>query len=299
MATDQSTLLDQILQGQELLDGIRNEMPNFDDRVCRVREVDSISGTIPYLAAKDTMGSDGGAQAVGAEPDESHFNLSNISYECKQYGRKVNVPKAVVRDLDQYMDALGEMAKTLMEQNAIARENDLAALVTDSSANGQQAVTSGTWDLPASKPVVEMLKLKNSKVPVIDTVLVGATSALELATHPDITAMAGVGFSSGAGVPTSALQDIIASIFGIAPGRVFIWDTFYNSANYGQTTALGRVTTDFFWAGAQKGLLKIAMRQMQGVLSLIEGHTSFSQAVTDTCVHKRAEVLLGAELTGI
>lgn len=299
MATDQSTLLDQILQGQELLDGIRNEMPNFDDRVCRVREVDSISGVIPYLAAKDTLGSDGGAQAVGAEPDESHFNLSNLTYECVQYGRKVAVPKAIVHDLDQYMDALGEMAKTLMEQNAIARENDLAALMTDSNYNGQQAASSGVWSLATSKPVVDILNLKLNKVPQVDTAVIGATTAIELATHPDITAMAGLGFSSSGAVATSMLQDIIGKLLGIPASRVFVWESFYNSANYGQTTSLGRVTSDFFWAGKQKGLIKCAMRGMQGNLSLIEGHTSYSQAVTDTCDFVRGEVLIGAEITGL
>jgi hypothetical protein len=299
MATDQNNLLDQILQGQELLDGIRNEMPNFDDRVCRVRDVTSISGTIPYLAAKDTMGENGGAQAPGSEPDESNFNLSSLSYDCVQYGRKVNVPKAIVVDVNQYMDALNEMARTLMEQNAIAREADLAALMTDSSANGQQAVITGAWSLATSTPVLDILTLKKNKLPKVDTCVIGATSALELATHADIAAMAGIGYASGAGVPTSALQDIVGSLLGIPASRVFIWETFYNSANYGQTTVLARVTGDFFWAGMQKGLIKTALKGMQGNLSLIEQHTSYSQAVTDTCDFVRGEVLLGAELTGL
>ena len=299
MATDQNNLLDQILQGQELLDGIRNAMPNFDDKICAVRDVPSISGTIPYLAAKDTMGSDGGAQAIGADPDESNFNLSSLAYTCVQYGRKVNVSKAVIVDLDQYMGALNEMAATLMEQNAVAREADLAVLMTASGSNGQHAAGAGVWSLSTSTPVKDILGLKLADLPRVDTCVIGATTAIELAVHPDITAMAGVGFSSGAGVPMTAVQEIVGSLLGIPASRVFIWETFYNSANYAQTTALARVTGDFFWAGMQKGLIKCSLKGMQGQLSLIEQHTSYSQAVTDTCTYLRGDVLLGSEITGL
>ena len=299
MATDTAALLDQILQGQELIDGLRNEMPNFDDKVCTVRPVDSLSGVIPYLAAKDTMGRDDGAQAVGDNLTESEFELSSIAYACQQFGRKLYIPKAVVQDMDQYMSTLGEIVQTLLENNAISREVKLAALMTNASFNGQQPAGSGAWSLSTSTPVKDILNLKLLKVPKIDMCVIGATSAVELAVHADITAMAGMGFASGGAVPTEGLQNIVASLLRISPADVHIWDTFYNSANEGQTAALGRVTGDFFWAGQQKGLLKIAQKGMQAQLSLIEGHTSYSQGVTDVCVHKRVESFLGGEMTGI
>lgn len=301
MAVDSSTLLNVIMDGQELLDGLRNSMPNFDDRVCDVRMTDSLSGTIPYLAFKDSAGVDGGAQAVGADPDETNFELSSLAYEMEQYGRKIYVPKAIVTDLNQYMASLREMAVKLMEENAIARERDLAALLTDSTYNEQQAATNGNWSVPTSKPVVDMLTLKKEKVPVIDTVIIGSQSALELKTHPDITAMAGLAYASAGAVTNDMLQGIVGQILGVAPDRVLIWDTFYNSANYGQTAVLARVTGDFFWAGTQASVKKIAQNGMRSALSLIEGHTSFSQAVVDVCdfVATPAGSFRGGEITGL
>lgn len=301
MAVDQSTLLTIIMQGQELLDGLRNEMPNFDDAVCDVRTTDALSGTIPYLAVKDTLGDDNGAQAIGSEPDESNFELSNLSFSCEQYGKRIYVPKAILIDIDQYMNTLAEMAETLMESNCVSRERDLATLMTSSTYAQQQAASNGAWSLTTSKPVVDMLTLKKEKVPKIDTVVIGSQSALELKTHPDITAMAGLSYASAGAVTSDMLQSIVGQILGVPPARVFVWDTFYNSANYGQDAVLARVTGDFFWAGTQKSLIKVAQNGMQSALSLIEGHTAYSQAVVDVCdfVAPPAANFMGGELTGI
>lgn len=301
MAFDQNTLLDVIMEGQELLDGLRNDMPNLDDRICKIRPTDATSGTFPYLAPKDTLGDDNGAKALGAEPDLANFELSSLSFEVEQYGKKMPIPKSVLIDANQYMDTLGEMAETLLESNAVAREKDLAALMTDSTYAQQQAAQNGTWDGSTSTPVKDILLLKENKVPKIDTVVMGSTTALELKVHPDITAKAGIGYASGTAIGDDALKSIIGGILGVDPSRVFIWDTFYNSANYGQSATLARVTSDFFWAGQQKSLNKVQQNGMKSALTLIESHTAYEQAVVDVCdfVAPPAATFMGGEITGL
>lgn len=296
---DTSTLLDQVLQGQELIDGLRNAMPNFDDKICTVRQVASQGGVLPYLAPKDTLGRTRGALAVGSDPNPLEFELSNITYDLQQFSNSQKIPKSVARDLDQYMSTMSEIATIVLENNAIDREVTLATLMTASGSNGQHAAAAGAWSLATSTPVKDMLGAKLADVPIVDLVVIGATTATELMVHPDITAMAGLSYASGGAVPEDGLKAIIGRILGCAPANVHIWETFYNSAKVGQSEVLARVTGDFFWMGQKKGLIKFAQTGQQNVLTLVEDHINVDTAVTDICQFKRVNTYFGGEITGL
>lgn len=298
MSFDNSTLLSQV--GQEIVDGLRNEMPNFDDRVCEVRTVDSIRGSIPYLAAKDTLGKDLGAGAIGAAPTPIDMNMSSVSYELQRYAHSIAMDRAEVQDLDQYMSTFAEVAKTLLEYNCIAREADLAALLTDSSFNGQHAAGNGNWSVSTSTPVTDLQLAKYNDAPRADMCILGSTSALELMRHEDITAMAGFGYASGGSIPREGLRRVVAEILGLSgPEAVHIWDTFYNSAKFGQSASLAYVTGDFCWIGEKKGLLKLAQTAGQSVVTTKEEHQVVETAVADTCDFIRVETYFGTEITGL
>ena len=296
---DTSTLLDQVLQGQELIDGLRNAMPNFDDKICTVKQVASQSGVLPYLAPHVTLGRTRGALAIGSDPNPLEFELSNLTYACKQYANSQKIPKSVARDLDQYMATMSEIAQVILDNNAIDRETALATLMTASGSNGQHAAAAGAWSLATSTPVKDMLGAKLADVPVVDLVVIGSTTATELMVHPDITAMAGLGYASGGAVPEDGLKAIVGRILGCAPANVHIWETFYNSAKVGATAVLARVTGDFFWMGQKKGLIKFAQTGYQNLLSLEEDHINIDTAVQDVCAFNRVNTYFGGEITGL
>ena len=297
MATDKSALLSQV--AQEIVDGLRSEVPNFDDQICTVRQVDAIAGSIPYLAAKDTLGKDLGALDIGSDPLPIDMHLSSVTYKLKRYAHSISMDESEVRDLDQYMSTLSEVAMTLLEYNAIARQADLAALMTDSGENGQHAAASGVWSLTTSTPVLDMQEAKRTDAPRADTVVLGVTSAHELSRHPDITSRVS-NYASGMGIGFEQLRGIIAELLNLpSASSVHIWDTFYNSGKFGQSATLAYVTGDFCWIGEQKGLLKIAQAGANGITTVETNHLKTETAVSDTCTYKRVETYFGTEVTGL
>lgn len=299
MGTDNASLLATI--GQEIIDGLRNELPNFDDRICTVRNVDAISGVIPYLADADTMGKDLGSKAIGSDPTPIDMNLSSATYRCERYSHSLSLDQSQVKDLDQYMDTFGEVAKTLMEYNAAAREADLAALLTDSNFNGQHAAANGAWSVSTSTPVLDIQQAKYADCPRADMVVIGSQSALELMRHPDITAMAGIGYASGGAIPQGALRAIVGELLGISPEQVHVWEQFRNSAKFGQTAVLAYVTGDFFWMGEKSKLLKVAQNGGQSVVTVETNHLKTDTACSDTLDFLRIQTgtFSATEVTGL
>lgn len=298
MSFDNNTLLSQV--GQEIVDGLRNEMPNLDDTICTVRNVDAINGSIPYLGAKDSLGKDLGAGAIGAAPTPIDMNLSSVTYKLERYAHSIAMDRAEAQDLDQYMSTFSEVAKTLLEYNCIAREADLAALLTDSGSNGQHAAGNGNWSVSTSTPVTDMLDAKYNDAPRADMCILGSKSALELMRHEDITAMSGFGYASGGAIPKEVLRSIVAQILGLSgPEAVIVWDSFYNSAKFGQSAALAYVTGDFCWIGEKKGVLKLAQNGGQSLVTTNEVHQTVETAVSDTCDFIRVETFFGTEITGL
>ena len=88
--------------------------------------------------------------------------------------------------------------------------------MTNATFNATQAAGAGNWSVSTSTPVVDILNLKLNEVPKIDMCVIGATSAVELAVHADITAMAGMGYASGGAVPSSARRSAIPGKSGSA-----------------------------------------------------------------------------------
>lgn len=297
MGLDNSTLL--TVTAQELVDVVLQGMgPAMDDRICTIEEVDAISGTLPYFAAKDQAGKDLGSLAIGANPLPIDFDLTSISYACERYHHSVQLDQSEIQDLNQYTSSLGKAVELPMMYNRIAREADLAALLTDSGLNGQQAAGNGAWSLATSTPYLDMQAVQDNDVPTIDMVVIGWTSAQELRRHPDtkefISGYAGTGVAN-----FSLVRQAIANVYEIDPANVHIWDTVYNSAKFGQSMALARVTSDFFWAGQKAGVVKVCQRGQQNRATVETNHLQIDNAVADTCDYLRPEVFAGGEITGL
>lgn len=281
MAFDNSTLLTQI--GQEIIDNLRSGRQDFDDMLCTTRNVSSISGRLPYFAAKDTLGKDLGALAIGSDPTPIDNGLSSVLYECVRYAHSISLDRSEMIDIDQYASSFEQMAQTLLEYNAIARQADLAALMTDSNYVGQHAAANGAWSVSTSTPVLDMQEAKRQDSPAADMCVLGITSAYELARHPDIVARAGMGYASNTAIGFEALRGIIAEVLGMQSANVHVWDTFYNSAKFGQNATLAYVTGDFCWIGEKAGLLKVVQSGAYGVVTTKESHLKTEIAVSDTC----------------
>jgi hypothetical protein len=280
MAFDNSTLLTQI--AQEIVDSLRNDEPSFDEMACTVRTTDAISGSIPYLAAADTLGKDLGASAIGSDPTPIDMNLSSVAYECVRYAHSIAMDRSEVQDLDQYANTFGEVAATLREYNKIAREADLAALLTDSNNVGQHAVGNGAWSASTSTPVIDLQEAKRQDCPNVDTVILGRTSADELARHEDITARF-ANYASGMSIGYGMLKSVIAEILGVQASNVLIWDTFYNSGAFGQSAALAYVTGDFCLLYEKSQVLKVSQNGNNDVATVETSHMKVETAVSDTC----------------
>lgn len=296
MAFDNSTLLREI--AQEAVDSLRNDVTFFCDQISTVRNTDAISGSIPYLAAEDTLGKDLGALAIGSDPTPIDMNLSSVNYDCMRYAHSISLDRSVIQDLDQYTSTVGEVSQTLMEYNAIAADSDLAALMTASGSNGQHAAANGAWSSAGSTPVLDMQEAKRQDAPRADMVVLGITSAYELARHPDIKEMTS-NYSGGGAVPFETLRGIVGGFLGINAASVFIWEQFYNSAKFGQSATLAYVTGDFCWIGEKRALLTVKQNSANGVATVESNHLKTEYAVSHTLDFVRVNSFDGTEVTGL
>lgn len=296
MGVDNNTLLTEI--AQEAVDSLRNKVRFFSDLICENRSSDSVNGSIPYLAAKDTLGKDLGAKAIGSDPTPIDMDLSSVAFEMQRYSHSLSLDRSVARDLDQYTSVVGEITETLMEYCAIASDSDLAALMTAAGSNGQQAAANGAWSAAGSTPVLDMQEAKRLLAPRADMAVLGITSAFELARHPDIKEATSNYAGSGA-VGFDTLRGIVGNLLGISPENVHIWEQFYNSAKFGQSATLAYVTGDFFWVGEKRALLKVKQNEADGVATVETNHLKTEYAVSYTHDFVRVNSFDGAEVTGL
>ena len=295
MSFDNSTTLEQI--GQEAVDSLRGVRTDFDDMVCTVVNVDGIRGKLPYLPSSTTLGKDGGALAIGSDPTPIDISQSSVSYECVRYARSIRLDRSEVSDLDQYHNTIGEVAATLMEYNATARQRDLSALITDSSFVGQHAAGNGNWSAASSTPVLDIQEARYNDAPGADTVIMSLKTANELSRHEDITAMSGFGYASGGMISREALRSLIAEIAGVQ--NVYIMDGFYNSAGDGEAAALAYVQDEFFGLYNKRGLIKVKQNGVNDLVTVVEKHVCYEWALTDTCDFVTVNDFRLTEVTGI
>jgi len=295
MSFDNSTLLR--VTAQDIVNGIRNEGPSFVDLVCTNKTRKAIKGTEPYRSSTDTMGKDLGGRAIGETPPLINQSLSSIDWDMLRYHAAMALDQSELTDLSQYFEPLGEFARDLVQYVDVSMELDLQALLTDSNFNGQHAAANGAWSANTSTPILDIQECKRLDVPNPDMAILGATSAAELARHPDITGKV-FNYSGGGAIAFSALKGIVAEILGIAPANVYIWSTFYNTAKFGVAGALGRVAGDFFWCGRKEGLLKIE-QENSGQVTTSETHLKTELAYSRTVDFLRVDTFLGGEITGL
>lgn len=295
MAFDSSTTLEQI--GQEAVDSLRSGRQDLDNMVCTVKNVSAIDGKLPYLPSAFTLGQDGGAIAIASDPTPIEMSQSSIDYTLKRYARSLRLDESEIMDLDQYHNTISEVAASLLEYNAVARQRDLAALVTNSANVGQHAAANGNWSVSTSTPVQDMHDAKYNDAPNADSVLMSRKTAFELARHPDVTAMAGFGYASGGAVDDNGLLGVIRTITGCQ--NVYIMDTFYNSAGAGETATLAYVQTEFFGLYEKAGLIKVCQTGKQSKVSVFEKHGIYEWAVSDTCTFVTCNDFRITEVTGL
>lgn len=298
MGLDSSTLL--AITAQELVNTKLAEMgPAMDDLICTQIERDALEGVLPYYAAKDQTGKSRGSIAIGADARQVDFDLSSVNYKMVRYANACTLDESEIQDLDQYRGALDPKITLPMLYNRIDRETDLYNLMTDSSFNGQQAVSAGTWDLATSTPYVDMQNVQLNDVPVIDMVVISFKTAQELQRHPATKEMAGAAYSGSGVTTTSLVRQAIANVYEISPENVHIWKTVANSAAFGQAFTLTRIMDEFFWAGQKAGLLKVSQPGQQNSATVEIIHKKVENAIHDTCDFLRVETFAGGEITGL
>lgn len=285
--------------GQEAVDSLRSDRNDLDNQMCTVVTVDAISGKLPYLPTSATLGRDRGAQAIGSDPNIRTMGNTSVAYDLEQYSNGVSLNESQIVDLDQYFNIISEVAATILEDNATARLNDLAAYITNSSNVGQHAAGNGNWSANTSTPVVDIQDARYNDAPRADSVIMSELTALELQRHEDITAMAGFGYASGGAVTRPVLRSLVAELAAVQASNVYICDAIYNSAGGGQDASLAYVQSEFFGLYNKAGLLKIQQRNGASAVTMEQSHRNYEWAVTDVCCYRTVNDLRITEITGI
>lgn len=305
MAFNDASLLE--VTTTDIIYGLRDEIGAFSDTVCQRFSRKALTGVEPIFATADTLGRATTGQSVGATIPDRNAELSSLSYTMLEYPKLQSIPKATLTDLEQYMDPLSELALTLMADVDAGIDIALAALLVNATYNNSQAAATGVWSLSTSTPILDLQNAVD-KTPKADTLILGNTSARELSRHPDLkerfsnyTGAGSLGYDQMRGVLGEALQ--------IDPARVFIFDSFYNSANEGQTPVLARQAGDLAWVGHSRGLRLYEQDyaplvgsdtpQNGGLLSVADKHNRWEIAYRRVLQVVRGDKDLGVYLTGL
>lgn len=293
MGVDNASLLRQT--AQEAVDGLRKERGSFADMVCTVLTRPSIKGTEPYRAAKDTLARDVAGQAIGSDPVPVNFNMSSVNWDMKLYSRSFTLSKAEIADLNQYMSALGAYTETLVDHIDIGKDNDLYTVLTNSF--NSHAAGNGNWSSASSTPVLDMQEAKRTDVPDADMCILGLKSAQELARHPDLKERSSY-YSGGGAIGMGALRNAVAEVLDINPAMVYIFGSFYDSANPGQSLSIAYSADELCWIGNKRGLVMV--KQTSGTDVTVEtDHQKIETAASECLDILAIEAQHGTNITGI
>lgn len=296
MAVDNSTLFRQIVD--DLVVDLRNERDaNLADKVCKRYERAALKGTLPLLGFDSTGARDKGGKAIGSAPDEVDLSLGSVNYDMLQYSKAHNIANQEIIDLDQYMDTLAEVTRILMDNVDTSIEEALEAAITSSTYNNSQAAANGAWDVNSSTPYTD-INLGLTKVRNPDIIICGYATHKDLMVHPD--SKEGVSYYAGDGaVPFDHVKMKLSQQTGVPVEKIFVLDSFKNSANQGQTATLASVADDLFWMGHSRGLCLVEQPGGSYTSTVDEYHTTKQVAVTRTLDIIRGNKNLGCYFTGI
>lgn len=295
MSVDNSTLLRQT--AQDIIDGLKKERGAFADYVCTNLTRAAIKGTEPYRASKDTLGRDYGRQAIGADPIPVNFNMSSINYDMGSYKHMFALAQEEVTDLEQYLNPLTEYLRTLKDSVEVGIDNDLAALLVNASFNASHAAANGNWSASSSTPVLDMQEAKRTDCPEADMVILGQTTAYELARHPEFKEAVS-NYSGGGSIGMEAMRAGVASVLDIQVANVHIFGTYYDSANPGQALSLAYSAGDLCWIGCKRGLVKVEQPTSDDV-DVQTAHGIHEVSYRRTLDLIRVDGNLGTYLTGL
>jgi hypothetical protein len=302
MAFNNSSLL--AAATQDIIYGLRNERGAFADGVCTRLSRLALTGSDFSIPTGQTLAQPSTAQAIGADIKSRNLEGAPIAWTMKEIAALIRIPEATIVDLSQYMQPLSELAESLMQDVDSGVDALLASLLVSATYNLSQAAATGVWSLSTSTPTLDMQAAKN-KSPGADMVILGQTSAQELARHPD-TKEAMSNYSGTGAVTLSAMQAYVGGALDIDPSRVFVFGKFYNSANPGQTSATAYRAGDLCWIGHQKGLRLYEQGNPTngtpsngGIVTVVENHNVLETAYRRTLDVVRGDKDLGVYLTGL
>jgi hypothetical protein len=304
MAFNDASLLE--VTTTDIIYGLRDELGAFADKVCQRYSRKALSGVEPIFATKDTLGRTVTGVSPGATISDRNSELTSLSYNMLEYPKLQSIAKATLTDLEQYMDPLSELAQTLMADVDAGIDVALAALLVSATFNNSQAAATGIWSLTTSTPILDLQNAVD-KTPKADTLILGNTSARELSRHPDLKERSS-NYTGAGSMGYDQLRGVLGEALQINPARVFIFDSFYNSANEGQTAVLARQAGDLAWVGHSRGLRLYEQDYAQygsdapdngGLLSVRDVHNRWEIAYRRVLQVVRGDKDLGVYMTGI
>ena len=240
--------------------GLREENPSIVDQVCTVMERSALSGAVQYLDSAVTLGRDTPGAQPGENTDFADSSLSSTNYDLLTYKKGHRFTDEEFEDLQQYTDVVGTHMPILYSNVETGVSLDLLTLLQAETNN--QAAQNGAWDVETSTPIEDMLLGIRTYVPGADSVIIGANTADDLKLHVDlkesVSSYAGRGSLGG----DEALAQVLRNMLGVA--NVHICRQIYNTANEGQTSSVGYVFGDWFWAGFKSNLLAVKQKKTDG-----------------------------------
>lgn len=295
MATDQSALLR--VTSQEIIDGLKKERGAFADVAPIAKKRSAIKGSEPYTPTASSLAGDAGGVAIGAEPADTISDIASLDWNLLQYSRKFTITEAEIEDLSQYMDPMKEKLQFIKDGVEVALDVDLSALLTNASFNGSHAAAGGVWSTEASTPVLDMQEQKRLDCPESDCAILGMTTAYELSRHPEFKE-ATSHYTGGGSMGMDAMREGVAQVLNIPVANVFIFGTYYNSANPGQSVSTAYAAGDLFWQGVRRGLLLVE-QPGSGFIDVVKGHGTYEVSYIRYAVPKRVVTELGTYMTGL
>lgn len=305
MAFNDGSLLQVVTQ--DTIFGLRDTMGAFADRVCKRYSRDALSGSEPIFPTSTTLGQDKGGQAPGATIKSRTAEISSVDYKMLEYPSLHDIAKASLTDLSQYMEPLGELTQLLVRDVDAGIDVDLLALLSSGSLNQTQGAGAGNWSVSTSTPILDLQNAVD-KSPGADMLILGHTSARELSRHPDLKERTS-NYTGAGSIGFDMLRSVLAEALEIDPAKVYVFSSFYNSANEGQTPTLARVAGDLAWVGHQDGLRMYEQNykpllgddspQNAGLVSVADGHNRWEIAYRRVLDIVRGDVNLGVTVTGL
>jgi len=302
MAVDTSTLLR--VTTQDLIMGLRQERGAFADMISTSFSKAALSGSEPLFATAQTLANRQGPQAVGHTLFDKNLKLSSANWNMMEFAKMFRIPKAVLTDLDQYMDSNEEAIALLANDVDADVDAALATLLVNASFNQSVAVANGVWTLTSSTPALDLQTALN-KTPGADIAVFGKTTFQKLGRHPDVKERTS-NYSGKGSIGAEATKSALADILEMDASNIYVFGRYFNSANPGQTAVLSYAAPDLAWVGHKSGLRLYEQTNLigsdrpsnEGIVSVVDDHNSFEIGYRRTLDIIRPDSFLGCIVTG-